>query len=112
MEYAESAKILEVVIKKNKDNQEILQMLVDSYYYNSQMKDAYKWYPILMEKYEAKVSPEEYFKYSQVLKAVNKNEEADSWFQKYIHEKVLRKISKVYNQIYNIHIYTFYSENP
>jgi outer membrane protein OmpA-like peptidoglycan-associated protein len=83
MEYAKSASILEVIIKKNKDNQKLLQMLVDSYYYNSQMEDAYKWYPILMEKYESKVSTIEYFKYSQVLKAVNKSEDANKWFQKY-----------------------------
>lgn len=84
MEYAKSATILEVIIKKNMDNQKLLQMLADSYYYNSQMNDAYKWYQILMEKYESKVAVIEYLKYSHVLKAVNKNEEADIWFQKYM----------------------------
>ena len=83
MEYAKSASILEVIIKKNMDNQKLLQMLVDSYYHNSQMEKAYEWYQILMEKYETKVRTIEYFKYSQVLKAVNKNEESNKWFQKF-----------------------------
>lgn len=83
MEYAKSASILEVIIKKNMDNHKLLQMLVDSYYNNSQMEKAYEWYQILMEKYESNVATIEYFKYSQVLKAVNKSEESDKWFQKY-----------------------------
>lgn len=84
MEYAKSADILEVVIKRNMDNQKLLQMLADSYYYNSKMEDAYKWYQVLMEKHEKRVSVEEYFKYSHVLKAIGKNEEAAIWFEKFI----------------------------
>ncbi|MDP2089012.1 MAG: OmpA family protein [Flavobacteriaceae bacterium] len=83
MEYAKAATELEEVIKKDGENKELLQMLADSYYYNSQMQSAEPWFKKLMDTYESTVESEYYFKYIHVLKAVNKNDEAAIWFQKF-----------------------------
>ncbi|MDP3353466.1 MAG: tetratricopeptide repeat protein, partial [Flavobacteriaceae bacterium] len=83
MEYAKAATALENVIKKDGESKDLLQMLADSYYLNSQMQSAEPWFKKLMDTYESSVESEYFFKYSQVLKAVNKNEEASIWFQKF-----------------------------
>jgi outer membrane protein OmpA-like peptidoglycan-associated protein/tetratricopeptide (TPR) repeat protein len=83
MEYAKAAIELEEVIKKEGESKELLQMLADSYYNNSQMQSAEPWFKKLMNTHENAVESEYYFKYIQVLKAVNKDDEAQIWFQKF-----------------------------
>ncbi len=83
MEYAKAAAQLEEVIKKEGESKELLQMLADSYYNNSQMQSAEPWFKKLLDAHEGNIKSEYYFKYIQVLKAVNKNEEAQIWFEKF-----------------------------
>lgn len=83
MEYAKAATLLEEVIKKEGESKELLQMVADSYYLNSQMLSAEPWFKKLMETHESTLEPEYFFKYIQVLKAVDKNDEAAIWFQKF-----------------------------
>lgn len=83
MEYAKAAVALENVIKNEGESQELIQMLADSYYYNSQMQSAEPWFKKLMDTYQNTLDAEYFFKYIHVLKAVNKNEEAAIWFQKF-----------------------------
>lgn len=83
MEYAKAALALEDVIKKEGESKELLQMLADSYYFNSQMQSAEPWFKKLMDTYASSVVSEYFFKYSQVLKAVNKYDESTIWFQKF-----------------------------
>ena len=83
MEYAKAALALEDVIKKEGESKELLQMIADSYYYNSQMQSAEPWFKKLMDTHESTVESGYFFKYIHVLKAVNKNDEAAIWFQKF-----------------------------
>lgn len=83
MEYAKAATLLEEVIKKEGESKELLQMIADSYYLNSQMLSAEPWFKKLIETHESTLEPEYFFKYIQVLKAVENNKEAEIWFQKF-----------------------------
>ena len=68
--------------EKNK-TQEVYEKLADCYYYNSQMKEAVKWYSELMKKHEATTAPVYYFKYAQALKGVKEYDKSDIWLEKY-----------------------------
>lgn len=83
MNYAKAAFQLESVIKKNGENRELLQMLADSYYNNSKFDLAEPWFKKLIEYHETEIDSKYYFKYANVLKAVNKEAEAEAWIKKF-----------------------------
>ena len=71
------------VYKELKPTQEILQNLGDCYYYNNEMIFAEKPYANLISTYKDSVKPEYYFKYANVLNAINNTKRADEMMTKY-----------------------------
>lgn len=69
--------------KELKPTQEVLQNLGDCYYYNNEMIFAEKPYANLISTFKDSVKPEYYFKYANVLNAVNNTKRADEMMSKY-----------------------------
>lgn len=62
---------------------EVLQNLANIYYLNSEMEEASKWYAELITLEEGNFDPENYFRYAQALKSLEKYDEADQMMQKF-----------------------------
>ena len=75
--YVDAIKIYESIAKKGFVNQDILENLGNSYYYNAEYKKALPWYKQLFENKKYKIKPEYYYRYAQVLKSVGKYDEAN-----------------------------------
>ncbi len=69
--------------KSLKPTQEVLQNLGDCYYYNNDMVFAEKPYANLISTYKDSVKPEYYFRYANVLNAINNTKRADEMMSKY-----------------------------
>ncbi len=67
---------------KNKD-QEVLENLGNCYFFTSDMKNAAKWYDLLLKKYQKDVDRIYYLRYAQALKGIEKFDKADEWYSKY-----------------------------
>jgi len=70
MWYAEAAKLYELALTKDNSayTYEVLKKAGDAHYFNTDMENAYKWYHLLYEKYESKISSDYLFKYAHSLK--------------------------------------------
>ncbi|WP_461532689.1 OmpA family protein [Sinomicrobium sp.] len=80
--YVKSAELYEGLVRKGDSTVHVLGRLGDSYYYNTNMEQAEKWYGILIRMYEQEVGPDYLFRYAQVLKGNRKYEEAVKWLKK------------------------------
>ncbi|WP_299058541.1 OmpA family protein [uncultured Polaribacter sp.] len=85
--YKKAIKLFEKIENKS---QSVYENLADSYYYNSQMEEAVKWYAELMAKHEATTATAYYFRYAQALKGIEDYDNADLWFSKYQNEEIER----------------------
>ena len=81
--YVDAIRIYESIAKKGFVNQEMLESLGNSYYYNAEYKKALPWYKQLFENPNYKVKPEYYYRYAQVLKSVGKYNDADKMMAKF-----------------------------
>ncbi|MFC0777434.1 OmpA family protein [Flavobacterium sp. HJSW_4] len=81
MYYVEAAKSYEVSIKNGDPSREMLQRLGDSYYFNTQMENASKWYKKLVADYPTEISPEYFFRYAQSLQGIQNYELAKKWMK-------------------------------
>ncbi|AUP78906.1 OmpA family protein [Flavivirga eckloniae] len=82
--YIEAAEIYE----KKERNQEVLQNLADSYYYNANLQKAIKTYRELFVSYGDSIDIEFHFRYAQALKGVKDYKEADFHLSRYYNKKV------------------------
>ena len=73
----------ELYLKETPKTQEIYEHLGDCYYFNSLMKDASAYYKILITDYESTLDPTYLFRYSESLKGIGKNKEAEKWLEKF-----------------------------
>ncbi|WP_346880679.1 OmpA family protein [uncultured Algibacter sp.] len=78
-----------VELYETKDrNQEVLQNLADSYYYNSSLQKAIKTYRELFINYGDSLDIEYHFRYAQALKGVKEYKEADKHLGRYYNKTV------------------------
>jgi outer membrane protein OmpA-like peptidoglycan-associated protein len=84
--YFKTTDILLEVANDGYKSVELFQKLANSYYFNSKMEDAAKWYGELMAMGEP-VDPEYYFRYAQALKTIENYTESDKWMKKFYLEK-------------------------
>ncbi|WNH14321.1 OmpA family protein [Thalassobellus suaedae] len=77
--YNEAAEIYET----KERNQEVLQNLADSYYYNTSFEKAVKTYSELFQTYGDSINIEYHFRYAQALKGVKDYSEADKHLSRY-----------------------------
>lgn len=87
--YVDAIKIYEKIADKGYVDQDILQNLANSYYFNADYKNALKWYDQLFEKAKQepnqyKISSEYYYRYAQVLKSQEKYDEAQTVLNQFI----------------------------
>ena len=68
--YKRAAKQFQAKVERGDDSQEALQKVGDAYYFNTDMKNAVKWYGQLFSKYEQVLEPTYIFRYIQALKGV------------------------------------------
>ena len=81
--YIDAIKIYERIAKKGYVNQEMLESLANSYYYNAEYKNALPWYKQLFDgNYQLK--PEYYYRYAQVLKSVGDYDQANKMMAKFV----------------------------
>lgn len=78
--YVEAAKLYQSLDK----SPEVLQNLADSYYFNSQMRQARSPYAALFTSYKDSIKPEVYFRYAQVLQGLKDYENADKIMGEYL----------------------------
>ena len=71
------------IFSRSEKNIETLKKLGDSYYFNTQMKDATKWYKQLLTNKTEDIESKYFFRYAQALKGIKNYEEADIWMTKY-----------------------------
>ncbi len=82
--YIDAIKVYESIAKKGFINQELLERLGDSYYFNAEYDKAFTWYEKLFQNEEYKVQPEYYYRYALSLKSVGKYTESDQMMNKFV----------------------------
>jgi outer membrane protein OmpA-like peptidoglycan-associated protein len=80
--YAEAIPLYEEIVIQN-TSEEVVKNLADSYYYTNDLKNAEKYYRFLLKNYYKDLSEDYYFRFSQTLKASNKQEEANKILKEY-----------------------------
>ena len=68
--YVKAAVKYENKIKQGDNSKEVLQRVADAYYFNTDMKNASKWYAALFSQYEDVLAPEYAFRYIHALKGI------------------------------------------
>lgn len=76
-EYVNAQKTYLKVVEKGYKSAELFKKLGNSYYYNSEFKEASEWYKQLLSYYTDKVEPEYYYRYAQTLKSKGQYNAAD-----------------------------------
>ncbi|WP_392419996.1 OmpA family protein [Capnocytophaga canis] len=82
--YVDAIKIYESIAKKGFVNQELLERLGNSYYFNADYTAALVWYEQLFANPEYKLKPEYYYRYSLSLKSADRYDEADRMMVKFV----------------------------
>ncbi|WP_034042882.1 OmpA family protein [Wocania ichthyoenteri] len=82
--YTQAAEVYETKVR----NQEVLQNLADSYYYNSSLQKAIKTYRELFVEYGDSIDIEYHFRFAQALKGVKNYKEADKHLSRYFNKPV------------------------
>ena len=79
-QYVDAIKTYEKVAQKGYKSVELFSKLGDSYYFQSKLKEAHKWYDELFS-LKKKLNSEYYFRYAQTLKAVGNYKKADAMME-------------------------------
>ncbi|GMN10342.1 OmpA family protein [Croceitalea marina] len=87
--YVRAAKQFQAQVQRGDDSQEALQKVGDAYYFNTDMKNAVKWYGQLFGNYEQVLEPTYIFRYIHALKGVGNYGMAKLLTERY--EKVLKE---------------------
>ncbi len=82
--YKDAAEIYET----KERNQEVLQNLADSYYYNASLQKAIKTYRELFVQYGDSIDIEYHFRFAQALKGVKEYKEADKHLTRYYNKPI------------------------
>ncbi|MFP4845432.1 OmpA family protein [Winogradskyella sp. PE311] len=82
--YKEAAELYEKELKKEKNySLELLKRAGDSYYFNTDMENAYKWYDVLISNYGDEVESEYIFRYSHSLQGIGDYRQAKRWMKEF-----------------------------
>ena len=124
--YVRAGELYENAVNNGDDSVHVLTRLGDCYYNNSNAEVAAKWYKRALDKYPEDVHPEYLYKYSQVMRSLGNNDEANAWLEKFkiaqasdsrsripINITLIEELSsteKVYVEVVNLDINTEYSD--
>lgn len=125
LEYATSRTTLLDLASKENAEPEVFEKLANTFYFNSEMEEAAKWYEELFKK-AVDINPENYFRYAHALKAQKKYNEADKALSTFVslkpedtrsksilrNQNYLRDIEKVSQEytLNNLNINTTFSD--
>ncbi len=84
-DYTQSAEAYKNIYNRGTRTYEVISKLADSYYFNTEVKKAEKWYTIMYTRFADEMDVEHLFRYAQVLKGVGKYEQADAVMSKIDH---------------------------
>ena len=82
--YIDAREIYLKVIEDGYESAEIYKNLGDTYYYNSEYKNASQWYTKLVSQFPDDVGTDYYYRAAQSLKSVNEYEESDKMMELYV----------------------------
>lgn len=99
--YSKAADLYKLVVKKGKEDVEILTKLGDCYYNVSDSKNAIYWYDLALKKGE--VTDEYKFKYAQSLKSLGKYKEAEKILKHIRKKKSNKELVAYYEELQNKH---------
>ena len=96
MWFEEAAKLYELALNKNNEDYtyEVIKKAGDAHYFNTDMEKAYKWYNILYENYESKMSSDYLFKYAHSLKGTGNYKRSKRLMKLYNRKLAGEKIEK------------------
>lgn len=82
-------KAAELYMNEDIKTNEVVQRLGDCYYFNNNMKEAVKWYKLLLkdQSTNGELDNTYVFRYSQALKGVGDTKESDKWYKIYDENK-------------------------
>jgi outer membrane protein OmpA-like peptidoglycan-associated protein/tetratricopeptide (TPR) repeat protein len=81
--YIDAIKTYERIAEKGYKSADMFQKLGNAYYFNAKLENAAKWYGELFAM-NTTVEPEYYYRYSQSLKAIGDNKQADAMMVKFV----------------------------
>ncbi|AWH73183.1 flagellar motor protein MotB [Dokdonia sp. Dokd-P16] len=81
MRYVEAAAVYEKAIDRGDNSMVLLQKAGDSYYFNTDMEEAYKWYDLLVSQYRDEVDAEYLFRFAHTLQGIGDNKAAKKWMK-------------------------------
>lgn len=80
--YTEAIPLYEKIVSE-KTSEEAVKNLANSYYYTNDLKNAQRYYRLLIRSYNQDLDQNYYFKFAQTLKATNSYEEANTVLKEY-----------------------------
>lgn len=80
-QYVDAQKTYLKAIEKGYKSAEIFKKLGNSYYYNSEFKEASEWYKQLISFYADEAEPEYYYRYAQTLKSTGRYKASDLYME-------------------------------
>ncbi len=83
LNYKEAAQAYKKAYDKGAKDKLLFQHLGDSYYFNTDMQNANKWYSKLFEEYQNDIDPEYYFRYAHSFQGIGKHGEAKKWMKQF-----------------------------
>jgi len=83
LSYSKTTEQLINKVENGDKSPELLENLANIYYLNGKMNEASKWYAELITLEEESFDPENYFRYAQALKSLEKYDAADQMMQKF-----------------------------
>lgn len=90
MEYAKAAQLYEKEIINGDESLQVYQKIANSHYFNTNMKEANKWYGKLITKYSKTADAASIFRYAKSFQGIGKYAAAKKWMKKY-NERVNQK---------------------
>ncbi|AEE19742.1 WD40 repeat protein [Dokdonia sp. Hel_I_63] len=81
MRYVEAAAVYEKAIDRGDNFMVLLQKAGDSYYFNTNMEEAYKWYDLLVSQYRDEVDAEYLFRFAHSLQGIGDYKAAKKWMK-------------------------------
>ncbi len=84
-DYTEAAEAYKNIYNRGDRTYDVVSKLADSYYFNTEMEKAEKWYAIMYTRFADEMEVEHLFRYAQALKGVNKYAQADAVMSKINH---------------------------
>lgn len=98
--YVDAIKTYERVAEKGYKSVDMFQKLGNSYYFNSKLDNAAKWYGELFAM-TSDLEPEYYFRYAQSLKAIGQNDKANEMLEKFYQKAGNDNRAKLYEKSKN-----------